>query len=129
MKKILITLTLMVALIIGMLDANALSFSEGYQQTSSKPMVLLIYANWSSGQKVIQQNLRALQKVYPGKLNYVLMDIANSETKAFNEKFQINPKLPYVMLFKDGGKVNRYIERDCATNMSCLSSRVKSFLP
>ena len=129
MKKSLTTLVIFLGLILNIHSVNAMTFSEGYQQTSSKPMLLSVYATWSNGYQAIEQNFQSLQKNYGDKMNFVLMDIANPETKEFNDKFHIYPKLPYVLMFRDGGRVTRYVQKDCAINQSCLADKVRSFIP
>ena len=129
MKKILTTLVILAGLVLGTHAAKALTFSEGYGQTSTKPMLLLVYATWADGYQSIEKNFVAMQQIYGDKINFVLMDIANPETKAFNEKFHIYPKLPYVLMYKDSGRVTRYVQKDCALNQSCLAEKVKAFMP
>lgn len=129
MKKILTILTVLIVTVFGMQASNALTFSEGYQQTNSKPMLLVIYAPWTDGHQSIVQNFLALKKTYGDKINFVALDIANPDAKAFNEKFHINPKLPYVAMFRDGGRVIRYVQKDCALNQACLADKVRAFMP
>ena len=129
MKKMLTILTVLIVMMFGIRTANALTFSEGFQQTGTKPMLLLVYATWSDGYKEIEKNFIGLQETYGNKINFVTMDIANQETKAFNEKFHIYPKLPYVLMFRDAGRVTRYVQKDCASNPSCMAEKVRAFMP
>lgn len=106
----------------------AMNFAEGYEQTTKKPMILLIYADWATDYKAYIKVLEALEKEYGEKFNFVKLDIAKSETAAFNTKFHIYPNLPYILMFRDGGKISRYIQRNCAIDYSCTEAKMKSFL-
>ena len=48
-------------------------------------------------------------------------------TKEFNKKFHIYPNLPYVLLFKDGGRVSRYLQQTCILDDACFSERLNMF--
>lgn len=109
------------------LKSEALTFADGYEQSAKKPMVLLLYADWASNYSGHIDILNSLEKKYSDKFNFVLLNIADSEAAAFNSKFHIYPNLPYVLMFKDGGKVSRYIQRSCAIDYSCIESKMKTF--
>ena len=53
--------------------------------------------------------------------------IATDEAKTFNQKFYIYPNLPYVLLFKERGKVVRYLKSECVNDSSCFSNRLDLF--
>ena len=110
------------------IKAEALDFSEGYEQTTKKPMILLIYANWADNYSKYIQTFDSLEKKYGKSFNFVKLNIADEDAAAFNEKFHIYPNLPYILMFRDGGKVSRYIQRSCANDFSCIESKMKTFL-
>lgn len=128
MKKI---LGLILILIISLLSANkinAMTFEEAYSQAYSTPMVVLVYAQWADNYQNYLQQFRTVQGEFGKTFNFVEMNIASKDTKAFNEKYHIYPKLPYVLMYRDGGKVSRYIPRDCASSASCITSKLKTFI-
>ena len=107
---------------------QAMTFEEAFMQSNRKPMVVLIYAKWVDDLNKTQEQYRQLPP-YLGKIyNFTELDIASEDAKFFNEKFQIYPKLPYILMFREGGKISRYIERDCAKSATCTASKLKSFL-
>ncbi|MBR1776927.1 thioredoxin family protein [bacterium] len=124
MKKFVTLLFLLSALVYGGDKASALTYEEGLEQT--KPMALLIYADWADD---YNDMLQAFDKMEGknNKFNFIRMNIADKSTKAFNKSFHIYPGLPYVLLFKDRGKISRYLKKDCVLNESCFNERLKLF--
>ena len=112
----------------GILKAQALNFEEAFDKSNSKPMLVILYADWADEYQSYLDAFNALAPVYGDKFNYVTLDIATEDAKFFNDRYHIYPKLPYILMFKDGGKVSRYVQRECILNNSCLNSRVKSFI-
>ena len=110
------------------LKSEALKFSEAYEQSTKKPMVLLVYADWAQNYEEYINVMQRLEKVYGDRLNFVELNIADSDAAVFNEKFHIYPNLPYILLFRDGGKVSRYVQRNCAIDYSCTESKIKVFI-
>ena len=127
MKK-LFSLLVVFFMFITTIKAEALSFEDAFTETNKTPMVLLIYANWAENYQSVQEQYKQVQAELGSKFNFVELDIASNEAKAFNDKFHIYPKLPYILMFRDGGKVSRYIPRDCASSASCVSSKLRSFI-
>ena len=128
MKFLLKTFFVLLISLLMVAKSEAISFSEGYAQTVNKPMILLVYAEWASGYKTYVGVMDALEKEYGQKFNFVKLDIAKPEAAAFNAKFHIYPNLPYILMYRDGGKISRYIQRSCASDYSCVESKMKTFL-
>ena len=129
MRKIFVLFLLLMGFIsINKAIAAPMSFSEGYSQTSRKPLAVLVYATWADNYVGHVRNFRRLQNEVGNQFNYVELDIATDEAKVFNDRYHIYPKLPYVIMFRDRGKVSRYIQRDCASERSCITSKIKSFI-
>ncbi len=126
MKKILTLLA--VSLLLITTKANAMTFEEAYAQSSVKPMLILVYADWAENAQSYVQAFNALQAEFGETYNFVTLNIASSDTKAFNARYHIYPNLPYVLMFRDGGKVSRYIQRECILDESCLVPKLKSFV-
>ena len=126
MKKILTLLA--VSLLLITTKANAMTFEEAYAQSSVKPMLVLVYADWVDSASDYVQAFNSLQAEYGETYNFVTLNIASSDTKAFNARYHIYPNLPYVLMFRDGGKVSRYIQRECILDESCLVPKIKSFI-
>ena len=128
MKFILRSFFILLFLAVICLRSQALNFTEGYEQSTKKPMVLLIYAEWANNYQTYINVHTALEKEYSDKFNFVKLNIAQPETAAFNEKFHIYPNLPYILIFRDGGRVSRYIQKNCAADYSCVKSKMETFL-
>lgn len=128
MKILLKSLFVLLLLFFFNLRSEAISFSEAYEQTSTKPMILLIYADWASGYRTYTSVMDKLNDNYGDKYNIVKLNIEHPDTAIFNSKFHIYPNLPYILMFKDSGKITRYIQRSCAADYSCVETKLKSFL-
>ncbi len=126
MKKILTLLT--AVFILFMAKANAMTFEEAYAQSTTKPMLMLVYADWADNAPSYVQAFNALQAEFGETYNFVDLNIASPDTKAFNARYHIYPNLPYILMFRDGGKVSRYIPRNCILDESCLIPKLKSFV-
>jgi hypothetical protein len=128
MKKILNLLLIFLFIIFTCIKSEALNFEEAFNQSSSKPMVALIYAQWADDYSNYLQAFNLTKTQMGDKYNFVELDIASEDTKFFNEKFHIYPNLPYILMFRDGGKVSRYIQKDCALDSQCIVTKLKSFI-
>ena len=128
MKRIFNLVLIFTCLITFGLKANAMTYQEAYAATSSKPMMVIIFANWADQYQECLNKFRAMQSSMSEIYNFAELDLASPDTKAFNQKFYVYPNLPYVMLIKKNGKVFRYIESDCVLNDSCFSSRAQAFI-
>lgn len=109
-------------------NVNALTFEEAYSQSDRKPMLVLVTADWAENSEAISKVFNNLSSTFGKTFNYVELDIATNDAKVFNDRYHIYPKLPYVIMFRDRGKVSRYIQRDCASERSCITSKIKSFI-
>ena len=125
MKKLLSFLFLSILFLVGSQKANALKYDEAVNQ--SKPMAIFIYAPWADNYNTSMQAFNAMGQKYRSKYNFVTMNIATDEAKAFNQKFYIYPNLPYVLLFRERGKVIRYLKNECMNDSSCFSNRLDLF--
>lgn len=127
MKKIAYLLLVALFLFLGVKANASVSFEEAFSKANSKPMLVLVYAEWADNYQVYLDKFRNLEKEFGDEYNYVELDIAKPEAKSFNARYHIYPNLPYVLMYRDGGKVSRYIQRNCAINESCMVSRIRSF--
>lgn len=128
MIKKLKLLFLFIVLSVFITSANAMTFEEAYKEASRTPMVMLVYAQWAEDYDNYLNQFKVVQEEFGKTFNFVEMDIASEDTRAFNAKYHIYPNLPYILMFRDGGKVSRYIPRDCAASSSCISSKLKTFI-
>ena len=129
MKKVLCSVILAMCLICFSIKAHAaMSFQEALNVCSSKPMIVIVYANWAENYQFYLDKFRGLEQIFGDKLNYVELDIASADAKSFNMRYHIYPNLPYILMFRNDGKVSRYIQRNCAANESCMVPRIKSFM-
>lgn len=128
MKKMLNLILVLFFLFLSIDSSKAMTFDEAYSNVNRTPMVVLIYADWADGAQNCIQQYRAVQSQFANQFNFSELNIAKPEAKSFTEKYHIYPKLPYILMFRDGGKVSRYISRDCANSASCISSKLRSFI-
>ena len=128
MKFILKTFLILLVSLLMISKTEAMNFAEAYEKSKQKPMIVLIYAEWATNFKTCTNIIDTLEKQYGEKFNFVKIDIAKPEAAAFNEKYHIYSNLPYILMFRDGGKVSRYLKRDCASDYSCVESKMKTFL-
>ena len=127
--KVLFKIFLVFFLVLGFsLNANAITFDEAFEQSGSKPMLVLVYAPWADNYEAYLDNFRALETEFGEKFNYVELDVSTDALKSFNQRYHVYPNLPYVLMFRDNGKVSRYIQKNCAVSSSCMIPRVKSFI-
>lgn len=126
MKKILTVLFLLTAMVAFSADAYAMKYEEALNQ--SKPFALLVYADWADNVKEVSQTFSTTGLSYADKYNFVTMNIASPDAKAFNQKFHIYPNLPYVLLFRDKGKFSRYLNKDCILSDTCFKDKLDLFV-
>lgn len=122
MKKFVILLFM---LLVCSLSVKAMSFSEAKSQT--RPMAVLIYANWADDMQTILSKYDSMAAKYADKYNFTKIDIATEEAKEFNKTYHIYPNLPYVLLFKDKGKISRYLKKECVSDDACFKERLDFF--
>ena len=126
MKKFLVSLIVVLAISTSLQNVSAMSYEEASKQ--NKPVAMLVYADWADDLEAVKENFNALQQQYSNTYNFVLLDIASPETKEFNKKYHIYPNLPYVLLYKDGGKVSRYLHKSCVLDSACLNEKASFFI-
>ena len=126
MKKILLGLAVSLLVLFCCNIANAMTFEEGLGQ--NKAMALYIYADWADNAAQGKLAFQAMEQKYSNKYNFVTLDIASKEAKAFNKIYHIYPNLPYVLLFRDGVRFSRYLKMDCVMDTSCFSSKLDVFV-
>ena len=90
----------------------------------------MIYANWADDVQQVSQAFTQMGQnpLYADKYNFISLDIASKDAKAFNQVYYIHQGLPYVLLFKDRGKFSRYLQKDCVLDNSCFSQKLDSFV-
>lgn len=128
MKKILNILILLLLSLSITSKVNAMTFEEAFAKSETTPMVVLVYAQWADNYQGHIQQFREAKKQLEDTFNFVEMDIASKDAKAFNSRYHIYPNLPYVLMYRNGGRVSRYIDRNCAATTSCMVPKLKSFI-
>lgn len=124
MKKIFL-FSLMILTFFTVNRANSITYEEALNQ--SKPMAIMIYADWADNLPETQQIFDAMSALYGKQYNFIKLNIASSDTKAFNKTYHIYPNLPYVLLFKDRGKISRYLQKNCILDKACFASKLDVF--
>ena len=104
---------------------KAMTYEEALAQ--SKPIAILVYADWAEQSKTMLPVFNAFGQRYAETYNFVELNIADKQTKAFNQKYHIYPNLPYVLLFKEGGKISRYLKADCVMDDACFAEKLDFF--
>ena len=102
-----------------------MTFAQGIAQ--SKPMALYLYADWADGAKQGLAVFNQMKPKFSSRYNFVTLNIADPDAKAFNKMYHIYPNLPYVLLFRDGTKFSRFINMDCVNSTSCFSDKLDVF--
>ena len=126
MKKIFTILFLLTLVLFNTKSANAMKYEEAVNQ--SKPMALFIYADWADDADKLKQAFDAMEGRYGDKYNFVSLNIASSDAKEFNKKYTIYANLPYALLFRDRGRITRYIQKSCLLDSSCFSEKLNFFI-
>ena len=129
MKKILSFVFLLLCFICFCTKVDAaMKFKDAFEQSNSKPMLMIVYATWADNYQTYLEKFRSLEKEFGNTFNYVELDIASPDTKEFNVRYHVYPNLPYILMFRNNGKISRYIQRNCAISESCMIPRIKSFI-
>lgn len=124
MKKILSLLFLLTLLITTIQQANAIKYEEAINE--SKPLAILVYASWAEDVDAVKDAFDSIQGKY-NNYNFVALDIATADTKEFNKRYPIYANLPYVLLFRDRGKISRYLQKNCILDSSCFAEKLNFF--
>ena len=126
MKKILLLMVSIFTFTLTTQVSNATTYTEGIKD--SKPMALLIYADWADNASDMIGQFKIQEAKYGKLYNFVLLNIASADTREFNKKYHIYPNLPYVLLYKDGGKISRYIQQNCVLDNACFAEKLDFFI-
>jgi len=126
MKKLLTVFSILILTFFAVLKVQAITFEEAMSQ--NKPMAVLIYADWAPDVQGVNAMYEEMSKTYANKYNFTKINICKSEALGFNQTYQIYPKLPYVLLFKDKGKISRYLRKECATDRACFKEKLDFFV-
>ena len=125
MKKIFVLFAILMLSAIRTNTVKAITFEEAFSQ--SKPIAVLIYADWADDYLETLKAFDEIEPQYSNKYNFVRLNIADKDTKVFNKTFHIYPGLPYVLLFKDRGRISRYLKKDCVLDSSCIGDKLHVF--
>ena len=132
MKKLFFTLILLSILVfqapVKSYEEQEMTFEEAFNEVNRTPMLVLVYADWADNYEACLYSFQDLKKEFGNYFNYVELDIASWSTKAFNRRFKIDQNLPYLIMFRDGGKISRYLNTQCVLDNSCVVQRIKSFI-
>lgn len=128
MKKVFKTVFLFMLIACSVIKANSMTFEEAFAKSDSTPMVVLVYAQWADNYQNYIQQFRTAKEQLSDNYNFVEMDIASKDTKFFNSRYHIYPNVPYILMYRNSGKVSRYIDRNCAASSSCIVPKLKSFI-
>ena len=99
-------------------SANAMTFEQAFAELDSKPAVVLIYAQWADAYQSYLAQFKALQPKFKNYYNFVELDVASKDMKAFNTRYNIYQNLPYIMVYRNRGKMTKYIPNNRAASYS-----------
>ena len=120
---------LLLAVLIFALQANAaMTYKDASAENGKKAMAVLVYARWAQNYDYALEIFRNAQGRLGKSYNYVELDIASDDAKEYSEKYSIRSKLPYIALFRSNGEFQRYLDRNCTSDLNCAVSKMKSFL-
>ena len=128
MKKLLIILTVLILMFSVCKKSNAATYQEAINKSNSTPAMVLVYANWADNYQKCINNIEQVKKYFGDKYNYVVLDIATDETKAFNKTNSIYTNLPYILLMRANGKVQRYLDNNCSQDAHCIIEKGRMFI-
>ena len=128
MKKLFSILFVIGCLLCSVLKTQAMTFDEAFSKTDKTPMVVLVYANWADGYQTCLNAFREVESQLGDSFNYVELDIASKDAKSYNSKYPFQQNIPYVMVYRNMGKVSRILNSDCAKSSSCIIHKIKTFL-
>lgn len=126
MKKIFMLMLVFTAMIICSVKTYAMSFEEAMKQP--KPFAVFVYADWAEDVNKSKTAFEAMAGQQSSIYNFIMLDIASKDAKFFNKSYYIYPNLPYVLLYKDKGKVSRYLKSDCVNDSTCFADKLKYFI-
>ena len=126
MKKSVISFIVLLSVVLTC-NAAVLKFKDAFAQASSKMMFVLVYASWAPRYQAYLANFRKMQKELGNAYNYVELDITTADAAAYNQKFDIYRNLPYVIMLREGGRIQRYIDNQCSADLSCMRAKMKAF--
>lgn len=124
MKKLFTSLFLLL-LTISTTCVKAITYDDAIAQ--KKPCAILIYADWADNINSVSSTFNELEKSYVNQYNFVKINISKEEAKAFNKTNYIYPNLPYVMLYKERGRISRYLPQSCVFDSSCIKDKMDLF--
>lgn len=123
MKKFLFCIGLL--MLAGFTSVQAMTYEEAINQ--SKPMAILIYADWADNASNALQMFNTMSEQYSNKYNFVKINIATKGAKTFCKTYHIYPNMPYVILFKDRGRLTRFLQQNCVLNNACFADKLQNF--
>ena len=96
--------------------------------TGKKPCAVLIYADWADDAIPILGQFKGWEAEYGQIYNFVELNIASPEAKAFNKNYYIYPNLPYILLFRNKGKTTRAVGKSCILDNECMKEKLEIFI-
>ena len=126
MKKTLVGIICGIFASVGLCMASDMTFTQGIAQ--KKTMAVYLYADWADNAQQGLQIFKQMEQKYSKKYAFVTLNIADADARSFNKTYSIYPNLPYVMLFRDGVRFSRFLNKDCIMNTSCFAEKLDSFV-
>lgn len=128
MKKILMVIAILMLTAVSV-RAAVVGMQSAMSQNDRKPMAVLVYANWAKGYQNALSQFRKVEQTLENTYNFVELDIASKDAKFYNDTYIIYTKLPYVMLLRENGRFSMLLKQDCTASASCMTDKMKGFIP
>ena len=125
MKKLFVILSLLLLMPV---TYAAMTYTNAYSMNNDKPMAVFIYADWADNYETSLSQFRNAQQEMGDLYNYVELDLASKDARAYTEQNVILPKLPYIMLYRSKCKFARLLDRNCSSSSACIIPKMKSFM-
>ena len=125
MKNYLTLLLIFLVAIICFQKVQATTYEEIV--SSPKPGAVLIYADWADNVQPALAAFGTVEQSFSGRYSFAKINICTKDAKAFNQRNYIYPNLPYVLLFKERGRMSRSVSSDCLLNESCIREKLDIF--
>lgn len=125
MKKYCILVFALILVFCNVLKANAAKYEEIMKQ--SKPCAILVYADWADDLKPVMDAMGNVERNFIKKYNFAGINICNKEAKNFNKTNYIYSDVPYLLLYKERGRISRLVTKDCIVNTSCIKDKLELF--
>ena len=128
MKKFFNVLIILSILVFASEKVCSIQFNDGIAQSSQKPFMVLLYANWANDYDQYLGVFRTTQSLLANRFNYLELNVSDEDMAFFNQKYVLYQNVPYILMFRSNGKISSYIDNNCAKDTACIIDKAKRFI-